>query len=121
MNAPDTILYCGLFTTLLVAAPKRNRLRDRSNSQARANDFKTVGRILGFDQQARSDGCCHGNAIAKGEDSAETRDAYPPKQLNRVDRFSARDVPGRAVPRSPGTLQQRPDPRQGGEAVQDSD
>src|SRR5712664_1185297 len=33
-NVPDAILYCGLFTTLLVAALKRNCLRDRSNSQA---------------------------------------------------------------------------------------
>src|SRR5260370_26684101 len=110
MNAPDTMLDGGLLTQLLVAAPKRNRLRDRSNSQARANDFKTVGRILGFDQQARSDGCCHGNAIAKGEDSAETRDAYPPKRRNRVDRFSARDVPGRQIARLLVTLQQSPDP-----------
>jgi hypothetical protein len=40
MNAPDTISYCGLFTTLLVAAPKRNCLRDRSNSQVTTNVSK---------------------------------------------------------------------------------
>ena len=49
-NASDTILYCGLFTTLLVAAPKQNCLGDRSNSQTTANVSKTIGRILGFDQ-----------------------------------------------------------------------
>jgi len=43
MNASDTILYCGLFATRLVAALKQNRLRKRSNSQATANVSKTQG------------------------------------------------------------------------------
>jgi hypothetical protein len=40
MNAPDTISYCGLFTTLLVAALKQNCFRDRTNSQATADVSK---------------------------------------------------------------------------------
>ena len=41
MNAPDTILDCGLFTTLLVAAVKRNCLGNRRNIQVTANFSKT--------------------------------------------------------------------------------
>jgi len=45
----DTILYCGLFATRLIAALKRNCPRKRNNLQAVANLFKTAGRIPGFD------------------------------------------------------------------------